>query len=200
MGSFACRPCWSAGGIVSAVVTKFPHDALFKSVFQQPENAAAELQHVLPAEHVSSIDWSTLKLEPGSFVDEKLADQHSDLLFPGHGEQRKRRRFRSAPTALQALRSAVRSRRPPAGLVHHSNRGSQDVSDEYLAELALHNTTPSMSRKGDCWDNAVIESVFATFKSELGRVFASLHHAQRATSEHVDFYNYECIQPASFAA
>lgn len=62
-------------------MTKFPHDALFKSVFQQPENAAAELQHVLPAEHVSAIDWSTLKLEPGSFVDEKLADQHSDLLF-----------------------------------------------------------------------------------------------------------------------
>lgn len=62
-------------------MTKFPHDALFKSVFQQPENAAAELQHVLPAEHVSAIDWSTLKLEPGSFVDEKLADHHSDLLF-----------------------------------------------------------------------------------------------------------------------
>ena len=62
-------------------MTKFPHDALFKSVFQQPENAAAELQHVLSDEHASAIDWSTLKLEPGSFVDEKLADQHSDLLF-----------------------------------------------------------------------------------------------------------------------
>ncbi len=62
-------------------MTKLPHDALFKSVFQQPENAAAELQHVLAAEHVSAIDWSTLALEPGSYVDEKLADQHSDLLF-----------------------------------------------------------------------------------------------------------------------
>ena len=62
-------------------VTKTPHDALFKSVFQQPENAAAELRHVLPAEHVAAIDWSTLKLEPGSYVDEALADQHSDLLF-----------------------------------------------------------------------------------------------------------------------
>ena len=62
-------------------MTNTPHDALFKSVFQQPENAAAELQHVLPAEHVSAIDWSTLTLEPGSYVDEALADQHSDLLF-----------------------------------------------------------------------------------------------------------------------
>lgn len=68
--------------VSSAVhVTKTPHDALFKSVFQQPENAAAELQHVLPAEHVAAIDWSTLKLEPGNYVDEALADQHSDLLF-----------------------------------------------------------------------------------------------------------------------
>ena len=62
-------------------VTKTPHDALYKSVFQHPENAAAELRHVLPAEHVAAIDWSTLKLEPGSYVDEALADQHSDLLF-----------------------------------------------------------------------------------------------------------------------
>jgi hypothetical protein len=67
-----------------AVVTRTPHDALFKSVFQQPENAAAELQHVLPAALVSAIDWSTLVLEPGSFVDEALADQHSDLLFSAH--------------------------------------------------------------------------------------------------------------------
>lgn len=55
--------------VSSAVpVTKTPHDALFKSVFQQPENAAAELRHVLPAEHVGAIVWSTLKLEPGSYV------------------------------------------------------------------------------------------------------------------------------------
>ena len=70
-----------SGPLVSSAVpmTKTPHDALFKSVFQQPENAAAELQQVLPAEHVAAIDWSMLKLEAGSCVDEALADQHSDL-------------------------------------------------------------------------------------------------------------------------
>jgi len=50
-----------------------------------------------------------------------------------------------------------------------------------------------MNRKGDCWDNAVVESLFATLKTELGRTFASLHHAQQATSEYVDSYNYERI-------
>ncbi|MCR9161158.1 MAG: Rpn family recombination-promoting nuclease/putative transposase [Nannocystaceae bacterium] len=62
-------------------MTNTPHDALFKSVFQKPEHASAELRHVLPAEHIAAIDWSTLKLEPGTYVDEALADQHSDLLF-----------------------------------------------------------------------------------------------------------------------
>lgn len=62
-------------------VSNTPHDALFKSVFQHPENVVAELQHVLAPEHVSAIDWSTLKLESGSFIDEKFANEHSDLLF-----------------------------------------------------------------------------------------------------------------------
>jgi len=62
-------------------VTHTPHDALFKTIFGQPEHAAAELQHVLPGHIAARIDWSTLALQPGSYVDEELADQHSDLLF-----------------------------------------------------------------------------------------------------------------------
>ena len=102
---------WAASVIVPAPVTKTPHDALFKSVFQQPENAAAELQHVLSAEHVSAIDWSTLKLEPGSYVDEKLADQHSDLLFSADAQASGERVFvyllfehQSTPEPKMALR------------------------------------------------------------------------------------------------
>jgi hypothetical protein len=102
---------YAASVIVLAPVTKTPHDALFKSVFQQPENAAAELQHVLSAEHVSAIDWSTLKLEPGSYVDEKLADQHSDLLFSANAHASGERVFvyllfehQSTPEPRMALR------------------------------------------------------------------------------------------------
>ena len=69
-----------------AKTTKTPHDAIFKSVFQEPEHAAAELRHILPGELVSAIRWSSLKLEPGSFVDPKLADKHSDLLFSATAE------------------------------------------------------------------------------------------------------------------
>lgn len=62
-------------------MTSTPHDALFKAIFGQPEHAAAELQHVLPGHIAARIDWSSLAPQPGSYVDEDLANQHSDLLF-----------------------------------------------------------------------------------------------------------------------
>jgi transposase InsO family protein len=69
--------------------------------------------------------------------------------------------------ALGALRMAIAARRPRAGLLHHSDRGSQYACAEYTAVLAAHGMLASMSRKGDCWDNAVVESFFATLKREL---------------------------------
>ena len=69
--------------------------------------------------------------------------------------------------ALDALRWALRDRRPAAGLLHHSDRGSQYASGEYRALLAAHGAGASMSAKGDCYDNAVAESFFATLEHEL---------------------------------
>jgi transposase InsO family protein len=69
--------------------------------------------------------------------------------------------------ATDALSMALRARRPAAGLVHHSDRGCQYASDEYQRGLAAAGLVCSMSRKGDCWDNAVAESFFATLKTEL---------------------------------
>jgi len=69
--------------------------------------------------------------------------------------------------ALSALRMAREARRPAAGLIHHSDRGSQYTSDAYRGELAAHGMLASMSRKGDCYDNAVAESFFSTLEFEL---------------------------------
>ena len=68
---------------------------------------------------------------------------------------------------LAALGMALARRRPAAGLVHHSDRGSQYASGDYQRVLAQHGIVCSMSRRGDCWDNAVAESFFATVKVEL---------------------------------
>jgi len=69
--------------------------------------------------------------------------------------------------ALAALRMALGARCPAPGLLHHSDRGVQYASGEFRALLAAHGITQSMSRKGDCWDNAVAESFFATLDVEL---------------------------------
>jgi transposase InsO family protein len=68
---------------------------------------------------------------------------------------------------LDALAMAVGQRQPRPGLVHHSDRGRQYASTAYQAELTRRGMRASMSRAGDCWDNAVVESFFATLKTEL---------------------------------
>jgi putative transposase len=69
--------------------------------------------------------------------------------------------------ALNALHMALSQRRAGAGLLHHSDRGSQYASREYRQLLAQHAIQSSMSRRANCWDNAVAESFFATLKREL---------------------------------
>lgn len=69
--------------------------------------------------------------------------------------------------ALDALRMALDWRSPSPGFIHHSDRGSQYASTEYREHLAYAGARQSMSRKGDCWDNAVAESFFATMEWEL---------------------------------
>ena len=73
----------------------------------------------------------------------------------------------TAELALSAVRMALDARRPTPGLIHHSDRGVQYAATEYRTLLAAHEIRPSMSRLGDCWDNAVAESFFATLELEL---------------------------------
>ena len=69
---------------------------------------------------------------------------------------------------IAAIDSALADRRPNAGTIFHSDRGSQYASDDFRAVAKRNGLTLSMSAKGDCWDNAVVESFFGTLKSELG--------------------------------
>jgi putative transposase len=94
--------------------------------------------------------------------------------------------------ALEALTLSLARRRPAAGLVHHSDRGPQYVSDEYGAVLGRHGIVMSLSRRGNCWDNAVAESFFATLKVELASESRWLTRAaaQRALFDYIEvFYN-----------
>jgi putative transposase len=92
----------------------------------------------------------------------------------------------------QALAMAICQRQPAAGLIMHTDRGSQYGADSYQHLLSQHGMQPSMSRKGNCWDNAVAESFFHTLKTELVYLedFHTHEQAQTAVFEYIEvFYN-----------
>jgi putative transposase len=93
---------------------------------------------------------------------------------------------------VRALEQAVAARRPTPGLIHHSDRGSQYCSKQYRALLGENRIRASMSRKGNCYDNAPVESFWGTLKTELvhHRQYATRAEAVREISEYIDlFYN-----------
>lgn len=97
-----------------------------------------------------------------------------------------------AELACDALRMALRRRQPAEGLIHHSDRGVQYACKDYRPILARHGIVQSMSRKGDCWDNAPMESFFGSLKNELVHrtTFPTREAARRAIFEYVEaFYN-----------
>lgn len=99
-----------------------------------------------------------------------------------------------AELAISALEMAITTRRPAPGLVHHSDRGSQYACADYRAVLARHGMRASMSRKGNCWDNAVAESFFATLELELimKHRWATRDDARRAIFRFIEgWYNRE---------
>jgi transposase InsO family protein len=93
----------------------------------------------------------------------------------------------------RALQQALVLRRPAPGLLHHSDRGVQYASAAYQALLTQHGAVSSMSRRGDCWDNAVVESFFATLKTELPtNRWATRAAARRDVAAFIDcWYNHQ---------
>jgi transposase InsO family protein len=94
---------------------------------------------------------------------------------------------------LSALDVALGWRDPDAGLVHHSDRGSQYAAKDYRKKLKARGITVSMSRKGDCWDNAPMESVNGTLKVECVNDvhFQTREEARQAIVEYIGYYNTE---------
>ena len=95
---------------------------------------------------------------------------------------------------LEAFQKAFWRRKPGKGLIVHSDQGVQYACDEFRKTLKKHGFIQSMSRKGDCWDNAVAESFFKTVKTEWAYHidFQDIHHVKREAFEYLEmFYNRE---------
>ncbi len=104
----------------------------------------------------------------------------------------------SMPVALplEALEMAVRHRRPGPGLIHHSDQGSQYASTAYQGRMDALGFVPSMSRKGNCWDNAVMERFFGSLKSEWtdARVYTTREAARLDVVEYIEM-QYNSVRP-----
>lgn len=93
---------------------------------------------------------------------------------------------------MNALKMAVQRRRPPSGIIFHSDRGSQYASADFQSWLTQYGMRCSMSRKGNCWDNAPIESFFGTLKQELvfHQKYLTRFHARQSIFAYIErFYN-----------
>jgi transposase InsO family protein len=91
---------------------------------------------------------------------------------------------------IRALEMALKRRCPDAGLLHHSDQGCTYASEDYQTILEGRGITCSMSRRGNCYDNAVMESFFSSVKSEEGERFASFGEAKMALFDYIEvFYN-----------
>ncbi len=91
---------------------------------------------------------------------------------------------------IRALEAAIKQRCPQAGLLHHSDQGSTYASEDYRGILDAHGIECSMSRRGNCLDNAAMESWFSTLKFELGETFGSMHEAKKQLFDYIEvFYN-----------
>ena len=94
------------------------------------------------------------------------------------------------PLVIAALRQAIKARQPECGLVHHTDRGGQYAGKKYRKILARPKMLQSMSRAGDCYDNAFMESCFGTIKTELEMTtYDSFEQALKEIREYINYYN-----------
>jgi transposase InsO family protein len=92
--------------------------------------------------------------------------------------------------AMKALEMALKRRCPDVGLLHHSDQGCTYASEDYQRLLTAHGLVCSMSRRGNCYDNAVMEAFFSTLKGELGERFESNGAAKMELFDYIEvFYN-----------
>ena len=116
-----------------------------------------------------------------------ILDLHSKIIVGWSMASRMTKRL-----VLEALEMAVGRRHPEPGLIHHTDRGSQYACGDYQRALRSHGMICSMSRKGDCWDNAPMESWFHTLKTELvnHRDYQTRMQAKADIFEYIEvFYN-----------
>lgn len=166
-----------------------PYRVTTDSNHQQPvaPNGLARDFRANEANHKWAADISYVRTRSGWLYLAVVLDLYSRRVVGWAMSQRITRQL-----ALDSLQMALTQRGQPQQLLHHSDRGSQYASKDYQRLLQNHGIECSMSRRGNCWDNAVVESFFATLKTELVHRtdYLNPEAARRAIFEYIEvFYN-----------
>lgn len=143
--------------------------------------------HVTKPNHVWAADITVLWTGSGWLYLAVVMDLYSRKIIGWATQSRM-----TEDLVITALNTALGQRKPERGLIHHSDQGSQYASDSFRRTLQGHHIIPSMSRKGDCYDNAVVESFFKSLKVELCKEtrFKTREEARSKIFEYIEiFYN-----------
>ena len=179
----------STHGLMAKTSRKFRATTNSKHNFDVAPNLL-DRQFVVDAPNrVWATDITYIPTEEGWLYVASVMDLYSRMVVGWSMGERMTREL-----AMDALRMAIRQRKPAAGLLHHSDRGSQYASDDYQNLLRQHGMICSMSSKGDCWDNAVMESFFGSMKTECThhRRYHSRSEAKRDIFHYTEiFYNHQ---------
>jgi len=156
-------------------------------------NRLAEHGPVTGPDQVWVSDITYLRTEEGWLYLATVLDLYSRRIVGWSLQERVDRSL-----TLAALDMALKGRRPPAGLLHHSDRGSQYACHDYQDQLARHGLRASMSRRGNPYDNAAQESFYGRLKDELPRdCWPTRDQARREIFEHIEvFYNRQRLHSA----
>ncbi len=189
IGRYRCRSLMKAHGLHAQWRRKFVHTTDSKHALAVADNVLDRQFTVQQANQVWVCDMTYIRTASGWLYLAAVLDLYSRRIVGWAMAP-------SMPAALvcKALQMAIASRCPAPGLLVHSDRGSQYASDEHRKLLDKHGLVASMSRKGNCWDNAVMERFFLNLKMERlwQRRYANHSEAMCDVADYiVNFYNRE---------
>lgn len=173
-----------AHGLVAQRKRRYRANAARADLYARFENRLLKREPASTTNQVWAGDYTYLRTPQGWLYLAVVLDLYSRRVV-GWAVSRQR----TANLTREALRMAIDHRQPSAGMLFHSDQGIEYAAYGFQSLLAAHQIQPSMSRRGNCYDNAHLESFFSSLKLEMGQDFKSATDALQQIRDYMTFYN-----------
>lgn len=173
-----------ANGLVAQRKRRYRSNPARNDLYARFENRLLKREPACHANQVWAGDYTYLRTPQGWLYLAVVLDLYSRRVI-GWAVSRQR----TANLTREALRMAIDHRRPAPGTLFHSDQGIEYAAHSFQSLLAAHRMQPSMSRRGNCYDNAHLESFFSSLKLEMGQDFTTAADALQQIRDYMNFYN-----------